>query len=80
MEPTNEPTAVRVFCSSGEVRTIHGADSALQDDAFFVITRRNHLTNGIDVVLTLRSQDVIGAEIVTNGIKTAYVEGKAAAR
>jgi hypothetical protein len=73
-------TAVKVLDASGEVRIIEGADSARLEDGFFEITRRDHRTNRIDVLLTLRSQDVIGAEILTNGIKTGYVEGKASVR
>jgi hypothetical protein len=71
-------TAVTLLLSSGETRTVDGADSARLVDGFFEITRHDHLTNRIDVVLTLRSQDVIGAEILTNGVKTAYVIGKGA--
>ena len=76
MQPT-ERTAVKILMASGATRTIDGADAAGLEDGFFVITRRS--TNRIEVVLTLRAQDVIGAEILTDGVKTAYVEGKAAA-
>jgi hypothetical protein len=79
MEPT-ERTAVKLLLSSGETRTLHGADSAVLEDAFFLIKRRDPVTNRIDVVLTLRSQDVVGAEILTNGVRTAYVTGKGALR
>jgi hypothetical protein len=79
MQPT-ERMAVKILMSSGETRTIDGADSARVDDGFFVITRRDLRTDRIDVVLTLRSQDVIGAEILTNGVRTGYVTGSGSLR
>ena len=79
MQPT-ERTAVKILLSSGDTRTIDGADSARVDDGFFVITRRHPRTNRIEVVLTLRSQDVTVAEILTNRVRTAYVTGKGALR
>ena len=78
--PATERTAVKLLMASGETRTIDGADSARLEDAFFLITRHAPRTDRIDVVLTLRSQDIIGAEILTDGVRTAYVAGKAAAR
>jgi hypothetical protein len=80
MQPTDERTVVKLLMVSGQTRTIDGADSARLDDAFFLITRRDPRTNRIDVVLTLRSEDVIGAEILTNGVRTAYVTGKGVLR
>jgi hypothetical protein len=75
MQPTHR-VAVRLLLSSGETRTIDGADSAALEDGFFIIRRRDPLGNRIDVVLTLRSQDVVEAEILANGVRTAYVSGK----
>jgi hypothetical protein len=66
--------------SSGQTRIIDGADSAALEDAFFVITRRDSRTGRIYVVLTLRSEDVVGAEILTDGVRTAYVAGKGVLR
>jgi hypothetical protein len=77
MEPA-ERTVVRLLMSSGAIRIIDAADSARLEDAFFVITRCDSLTGRVYVVLTLRSEDVIGAEILTNGVRTAYVAGKGA--
>jgi hypothetical protein len=79
VEPT-ERTAVKILMSSGETRIIDGADSAQLDDAFFMITRHDRHTNRIEVVLTLLSRDVIGAEILTNGVRTAYVAGNGSVR
>jgi hypothetical protein len=75
VEPA-ERTAVRILMSSGATRIIDGADSAALEDAFFVVTRRNRLSDQKNVLLTLRSQDVVGAEILTNGVRTAYIAGK----
>jgi hypothetical protein len=66
--------------SSGAIRIVDGADSAVLDDAFFVITRRDSRTGRIDVILTLRSEDVVGAEILSNGVRTAHVAGKGVLR
>jgi hypothetical protein len=69
---------VKILMSSGETRIIDGADSAVLDDAFFMITRRDRPRNRIDVDLTLLSQNVVGAEILTNGVRTGYVTGNGA--
>jgi hypothetical protein len=73
MPPTGQ-TAVRVLLSSGDTRTVDGADAARLEGAFFMVTCRDQ------VVLTLWAQTVIGAEILRNGVRTSYVEGKGVTR
>ena len=68
--------AVRLFLSSGTERTIETADAARLDDFFFIITRRDPQSGRIDTLLTLRSADVIAAEVLTNGVRTDYVLGR----
>jgi hypothetical protein len=79
MDPTAR-TAVRLLMSSGAIRIVDGADSAALEGAFFVITRRDSRTGRIDVILTLRSEDVVGAEILSHGVRTAHVAGKGVLR
>ena len=69
--------AVRLVLSSGTDRTIDTADAARLDDHFFVVTRRDPYTGRIDTVLTLRSIDVVVAEVIANGVVTDYVRGRA---
>ena len=59
---------VRLFLSSGAQRTLDTADSARLDDAFFIVTRRDPRTGRVETLLTLRSVDVVGAEVLTNGV------------
>jgi hypothetical protein len=68
--------AVRLFVSSGTERTIDTADSARSDDAFFVVTRRDPVTGRLDTLLTLRSTDVLGAEVLEDGVRTDYIVGR----
>jgi len=68
--------AVRLFLASGGQRTIADADSAHADDAFFVVTRHDRNTGRVDTLLTLRSIDVVTAEIVRNGITIERVRGR----
>ena len=68
--------AVRLFLSSGTERTIDTADAARLDVHFFVVTRRDPGTGRVDTLLTLRSVDVVAAEVCTNGIRTDYVLGR----
>ena len=72
--PPAQQRAVKVLLSSGATRIIDDADSARLDDAFFIVRSRDR------VVVTLWSQNVIGAEILTDGVRTGYVPGKGAAR
>ena len=66
---------VRLFLISGEERIVPTADAARVDGAFFAITRRSAGTDHVETVLTLRTQDVIFAEIVENDAVTDYVLG-----
>ena len=68
--------AVRLFLSSGTQRTIEAADAAHLDGAFFLVTRRDPGTGGVDTLLTLPSTDVRAAEIRKNGVRTDYVLGR----
>ena len=62
--------AVRLFLSSGAERTIDAADSARLDVPFFIISRWDRWT-----VLTLRSEIVVAAEVIRDGVVTEYVHG-----
>jgi hypothetical protein len=68
--------AVRLFLSSGTQRTIDAADSAHSDDVFFVVTRRDSGTGRLDTLLTLRSTDVVAAEVLNGGVRTDYILGR----
>jgi hypothetical protein len=52
---------------------VEEADAARLDGPFFVITKRHHPSGRNATVLTLRSQDVVGAEIMKDGIVADYV-------
>jgi hypothetical protein len=67
--------AVRLFLSSGARRAIDAADGARLQDFVFVVPRRDPQTGSVDTLLTLRSVDVIAAEVLTNGVVTDYVCG-----
>ena len=66
---------VRLFLTSGAERIVDTADAARVDGPFFVITRRNPGREQVDTVLTLRTQDVVAAEIVKDGVVIDYVLG-----
>jgi hypothetical protein len=66
--------AVRLFLTSGGERMVPTADAARADGPFFLITRR-HPTGRVDTVLTLRTEDVVAAEILENGAVVDYVLG-----
>jgi len=66
--------AVRLFLSSGGQRTVDAADSARLDGPFFLV-RRLHDLNRTETVLTLRAEDVIGAEILKDGVRIDYIPG-----
>jgi hypothetical protein len=68
--------AVRLFLSSGGERTIDTADSARLDDAFFMVTSRDPDTGRLDTLLTLRSTDVVAAEVLKDGVRTHYILGR----
>src|SRR5207247_7657726 len=59
--------AVRLFLSSGGQRTIDAADSARLDGPFFLVRRRYPDLNRTETVLTLRSEDVVGADVLKDG-------------
>jgi hypothetical protein len=68
--------AVVLLLSSGDRHTVQHADAARLEGPFFVISRWYPELNRRDTVLTLRSQDVIGAEIVKDGVRVDYVHGQ----
>jgi hypothetical protein len=72
--------AVRLFLSSEGQRTVDGADSARLEGPFFIVTRRYPDLNRTETVLTLRSEDVIGAEILRDGVRIDYIPGLGQAR
>jgi hypothetical protein len=55
--------AVVIFPTSGAQRVVETADSARFDGPFFVVTRKDPFSARIDTLLTLRSIDVVGAEV-----------------
>jgi hypothetical protein len=72
--------AVRVFLSSGGERTVDGADSARLDEHFFLVRRSYPQINRTETILTLRSEDVIGAEVLKDGVRIDYIPGRGQAR
>ena len=68
--------AVRVFLSSGDERTVDRADSARLDEHFFLVRRSYPQVNRTETVLTLRSEDVIGAEVLKDGVRINYIPGR----
>jgi hypothetical protein len=71
---------VVLFLTSGGQRTVEAADSARLDGPFFMVNRKDPTTGRIDTVLTLRSADVIAAEILIDGVRVDYVLGEGNAR
>jgi hypothetical protein len=67
--------AVRLLLAVGTERIVEAADSAQVDGPFFVVRRSYSDLNRTETVLTLRSEDVIGAEILKGGMVIAYVPG-----
>jgi hypothetical protein len=65
--------AVIVFLASGDRREVDG-DGAQMDGPFFIITRHDSGLRRTRIVLTLRSCDVISAEVQKDGI-TEFVLG-----
>ena len=66
---------VRIFLTSGGERIVETADAARVSGPFFEVTCRHPLSGRIETVLTLRTQDVIRAEVVQDGVVTDYVLG-----
>ena len=75
MSPVNLNSVV-LLLSSGERHTIQHADAARMEGPFFVVSRWYADLNRRHTVLTLRSQDVIGAEILKDGVRVDYVLGQ----
>lgn len=67
--------AVRLFLSAGGERTVDAADSARLDGPFFLVRRWHPDLNRSETVLTLRSEDVIGAEVLKDGVRIDYIPG-----
>ena len=68
-------TAVRLLLSSGGERIVAAADSARLDGPFFLVRRWYPDLNRTETVLTLRSEDVIGAEVLKDGVRIDYIPG-----
>jgi hypothetical protein len=68
--------AVRLFLSSGDQRTIAHADSARIEGSFFIVSRWYPDLNRRETVLTLRAEDVAGAEVLEDGVKIDYIAGR----
>jgi hypothetical protein len=66
--------AVRLFLSSGRLRDLE-ADGAHMDGPFFMVTRWDARLQRAQKVLTLRSCDVVSAEVQNDGETTDYVLG-----
>jgi hypothetical protein len=56
------------------------ADGAQLDGAFFLVTRVRQASGRVDTVLTLRAADVVGAEVLQDGVRIDYVSGKGEAQ
>jgi hypothetical protein len=67
--------AVRLFLSSEEQRTVDAADSARLDGPFFLVRRSYPNLNRTETVLTLRSGEVIGAEVLQDGVRIDFIPG-----
>ena len=67
--------AVRLFLASGGQRTLIEADGAQMEGPFFLITRWDARLQSRQTVLTMRSQDVVSAEILKDGESVAFVLG-----
>ena len=73
--------AVRLLVSSGGYRTVDGADLARSDGPFFLVRRSYPDLNRTETVVTLRSEDVIGAEVLKDGVvRIDYIPGGAQAK
>jgi len=68
--------AVRLLLSSGGERIVDAADSARLDGPFFLVRRSYPDLNRTETVLTLRSDDVIAAEVLKDGLRIDYIAGR----
>jgi hypothetical protein len=66
---------VRLLLTSGGQRIVHHADAARRDGPFFIVFRSDPDPNRCETLLTLRADEVIGAEIIKDGINTEYIPG-----
>ena len=67
--------AVRLFLASGAQRNVVEADGAHMDGPFFLVTRWDARLQCRQTVLTMRSQDVVSAEIEKDGVSVELVLG-----
>jgi len=65
---------VRLFLASGVQRDFD-PDGAHMDVLFFMVSRWDSLLKRCQTVLTLRSQEVVSAEIQRDGVSTEFVSG-----
>ena len=68
--------AVRLFLADGTQRMIDTADAARLAEPFFIVTRWYPDIRQLATVLTLRAEDVVGAEVLKNGFRTDYIVGR----
>ena len=64
--------AVTLFLCSGGQPTVDAADSARLNGPFFVVGRWHPDLNRTETLLTLRSEDVISAEILKDGVRMTH--------
>ena len=67
--------AVKITMASGEDRIVNELDGAPMDGPFFLATRWYSNLQSSHTVLTLRSRDVVRAEIQKDDGTTEYVLG-----
>ncbi len=67
--------AVRLILASGVRRVLVEADGAHIDGPFFMVTRWDARLQCKQTILTLRSQDVVSADILKDGVSTEIVLG-----
>jgi hypothetical protein len=49
--------------------------SCIRGGTFFVVTRLHPDVRQIETVLTLRAEDLVGAEVLEDGVRISYVQG-----
>jgi hypothetical protein len=52
------------------------ADAARRDEPFFLVTRWHSEIRQVETVLTLRAEDVVAAEVLSNGVRVDDVVGR----
>jgi hypothetical protein len=68
-------SGVILHLASGVQRTVEHADAAHLDGPFFIVTRWYPDLKRRETILTLRSDDVVAAEIVEDGVRIKRVLG-----